>query len=90
MKVSFGSRRLRAFAMASVLLVLYVNGPIVAYADDSQAPVDQCGSGQSYDSCQPQADPAQAASVVDQANQTLDQLNQPNLYQADQNDTFYG
>ena len=75
--------------MASVLLVLYVNGPIVAYTDDSQASVDQCGSGQSYDSCQPQADPAQTAPVVDQ-NQNVDQINQPNLYQAGQNDTVYG
>jgi len=89
MQLSFGSRRLRAFAMASVLLVLYVNGPIVAYADDSQAPVDQCGSGQSYDACQPQADPAQTSPVVDQ-NQNVDQINQPNVYQAGQNDTVYG
>jgi hypothetical protein len=89
MQLSFGSRRLRAFAMASALLVLYVNGPIVAYADDSQVPVDQCGSGQSYDACQPQADPAQTAPVVDQ-NQNVDQINQPNVYQSGQNDTVYG
>jgi hypothetical protein len=80
--------------MASALLVLYVNGPIVAYADDSQVPVDQCGSGQSYDACQPQADPAQTAPIVDQNqnvdNQNVDQINQPNLYQAGQNDTVYG
>jgi hypothetical protein len=80
--------------MASALLVLYVNGPIVAYADDSQAPVDQCGSGLSYDACQPQADPAQTAPIVDQNqnvdNQNVDQINQPNLYQAGQNDTVYG
>jgi len=77
--------------MASALLVLYVNGPIVAYADDSQAPVDQnqCGSGQSYDSCQPQADPAQSAPVVDQ-NQNVDQINLPNVYESGQNDTVYG
>jgi hypothetical protein len=80
--------------MASALLVLYVNGPIVAYADDSQASVDQCGSGQSYDACQPQADPAQTAPIVDQNqnvdNQDVDQINQPNFYQAGQNDTVYG
>jgi hypothetical protein len=80
--------------MASALLVLYVNGPIVAYADDSQVAVDLCGSGESYDACQPQADsaqtdPAQTAPVVDQ-NQNVDQINQPNLYQAGQNDTVYG
>jgi hypothetical protein len=70
-------------AMASVLLVLYVNGPIVAHADDSQQtvdsqqPVDQCG-GEVYD-CQYGQDNAQSAPVADFGNQT----------NFDNNSTFY-
>ena len=80
MQVSFGPRRLQVLAMASLLLVLYVNSPIVAHADDSQQPVD-CGSGVSYDQCQSGDYSAQASPVVDQNNQT---------YYGGENATYYG
>jgi hypothetical protein len=73
MQISLGTRRTQTIALASVLLVLYVNGPIVAHADDGQVAVDQCGSDLSYEVCQPQGDNAQNALVVDNLNnQVLD------------------
>jgi hypothetical protein len=81
MQVSFGSRKTQTIAMASVLLVLYSFGPIVAHADDSQQTVD-CAV--SPDACQPAQDNSQTAPVVAQDNQTqtttLDMNNQ----------TYYG
>ena len=55
-------------ALASVLLVVYVNIAIVAHADDSQAPpVDQCSGDPTYD-CQPVQDNTHSAPVVDLSN----------------------
>jgi hypothetical protein len=80
MQVSFGSRKTQTIAMASVLLVLYSFGPIVAHADDSQQTVD-CAA--TPDACQPQQD-SETPPVVAQDNQTqtttLDMNNQ----------TYYG
>jgi len=77
MQLSFGPRRLRVFAMATLLLVFYANGALVAHADDSQQPVD-CGSGVYYDCGQTVAQPAPV--VV---------LNDATAYPGE-NSTYYG
>ena len=98
MQVSLGTRRTQTIALASVLLVLYVNGPIVAHADDSQMAVDQCGIDLSldvYDVCQPQGDNNQSAqdnsqpAPVDVINPVLD-LNNQTYYGPLDDSSFYG
>ncbi len=69
MQLSFGPRRLQVIAVASIFLVLYINGPIVAHADDggqpADQPADQCG-GANYDQCQSN----QSAQTTNPTNQT--------------------